>query len=121
MDKPIVNKNAIQLINTLSPTNCRASCVLTAPATLRMPTSLALSEERAVVRLTKLMQAIIKMNKATTEKIYTFLLLPVCKPEVTAPRVEYRYTSFNGSRKRVGYIWLCFISLPAHFSRKAGI
>ena len=63
-----VRINAMLLINNDSPINCRANCDLNAPDTLRMPTSLALSEDLAVVRFTKLMQAITIIKTAMMEK-----------------------------------------------------
>jgi hypothetical protein len=62
-----MNANAQMMID--SPTNCCASCVFAAPTTFRIPTSFARSDERAVVRLTKLMQAISKINMAMIEKM----------------------------------------------------
>ncbi len=65
---------------TDSPINWEARWDFCAPTTLRIPTSLALSTERAVVRLTKLMHAIPKIKIATIPKMYTLLMLPCTLP-----------------------------------------
>src|SRR5258708_8939184 len=70
-------RKAIRQRNTDSPRNCAINCFLEDPITFLMPTSLALSMERAVVRLMKLMPAIIRMNAAMTEKIATLFILPL--------------------------------------------
>ncbi|MNL62949.1 hypothetical protein D3C87_1870250 [compost metagenome] len=99
--------------NTDSLTNCLASNPLAAPTTLRIPTSLARSAERAVVRFTKLMQAISRMKMATTENTYTLLMLPFS----ATSRSERKCTSSSGSRKSLYDIFDSCMSLPARRSR----
>ena len=73
-------RNAMRHTKTDSPINCRANWFFVAPATFRTPTSLALSDARAVVRLIKLKQAIKSIKMAMREKIYTFLILTEFPP-----------------------------------------
>jgi len=51
--------------------NCLKSIPLLAPKTFRKPTSVDRFADRAVDKLMKLMQAIIKIRIATAAKIYT--------------------------------------------------
>jgi len=62
-------KTAIKLIRIDSPMNCFINCVLSAPKTFLMPTSLALFADLAVARFIKLMQAINSIKTPTTPKI----------------------------------------------------
>ena len=48
---PTANTKAIRFINSASNRNCDTSCLRNAPTTLRTPTSLARSIERATARL----------------------------------------------------------------------
>ena len=66
--RPTPSSNAMTVNRVDSPINCRMSWNRYAPITLRMPTSRARRAERAVIRFTKLMQAISKMNSAMAEK-----------------------------------------------------
>ena len=52
-------------------------CKRNEPATFLMPTSFARFAERAVERFMKFTQAINKINKAITEKMYTYVTFPL--------------------------------------------
>ena len=52
--------------------NCETRLRFSVPSTFLIPTSFARFAECAVVRFMKLMQAIININKATAENIYTY-------------------------------------------------
>jgi hypothetical protein len=54
-----------------SPRNCVTSCRREAPSTLRSATSRARCPDRAVERLTKLMQAMTRISIATIAKVAT--------------------------------------------------
>ena len=59
-----------------SPRNCFMRSYFPAPITFLTPTSLALFDARAVDKFMKLMHAMMSMNKATAEKIYTYCTSP---------------------------------------------
>jgi hypothetical protein len=67
--KKIEINTAIKLIRIDSPMNCFMSCVLSAPKTFLMPTSLALFTDLAVARFMKLMHAMNRISIPTTPKI----------------------------------------------------
>jgi len=66
-----------QLVSMDSSRNCPISCRRRDPNVLRIPTSLALSIERAVERLIKLIPAILKINKAIKPKNHSPVRSPV--------------------------------------------
>src|ERR1700722_15158819 len=79
--KAIASTNATKQSIYDSPRNCMINCLRSPPTTLRMPISLARFRDRATVRLTKLMQAISKINSAIPVRIYEYIgLLASVRP-----------------------------------------
>ena len=68
----ITSAMSVRMID--SPMNCIDNCQRNAPMVFRMPTSLALSDDRAVERFMKLTMAISNTIREMIRKILVFLL-----------------------------------------------
>ena len=68
--KPMINDKKAMSVDSVK--NCPISDFFPVPKTFLIPTSLALPDERAVVRFMKLMHANTRINNAAAENIYTY-------------------------------------------------